>query len=191
MGGMDSIIAEFLAESVENLDQLDQDLVSLEKNPEDREVFARIFRTIHTIKGTCGFLAFQKLEAVTHVGESLLSRLRDGTLDLRPEITTDLLVMIDAVRAILANIDGTGGRRRRRVHRPHRPASGSSNCRSPRSPTNSRLQPTDAHETGKEKKPPRSKKTPRKDRCGSPPRSKTGQKAPGKRRRRNLPRPNR
>ena len=108
MGGMDSIIAEFLAESVENLDQLDQDLVSLEKNPDDREVFARIFRTIHTIKGTCGFLAFGKLEAVTHIGESLLSRLRDGTLALRPEITTDLLAMIDAVRTILANIDRTG-----------------------------------------------------------------------------------
>jgi len=108
MGGMDDIIAEFLAESVENLDQLDQDLVSLEKDPADREVFARIFRTIHTIKGTCGFLAFAKLESVTHVGESLLSRLRDGELDLSPEITTDLLALIDAVRAILANIDATG-----------------------------------------------------------------------------------
>ncbi len=108
MGGMDSIVAEFLAESFENLDLLDQDLVSLEKHPDDREVFARIFRTIHTIKGTCGFLAFQKLEAVAHVGESLLARLRDGSLSLRPEITTDLLVMIDAVRTILANIDRTG-----------------------------------------------------------------------------------
>jgi len=108
MGGMDDIIAEFLAESVENLDQLDQDLVTLEKNPSDREVFAQIFRTIHTIKGTCGFLAFGTLESVTHVGESLLSRLREGTLDLRPEITTDLLSLIDAVRAILANIEATG-----------------------------------------------------------------------------------
>lgn len=108
MGGMDSIIAEFLAESAENLDQLDQDLVSLEKHPDDREVFARIFRTIHTIKGTCGFLAFGKLESVTHIGESLLSRLRDGSLTLRPEITTDLLAMIDAVRTILANIDRSG-----------------------------------------------------------------------------------
>jgi two-component system chemotaxis sensor kinase CheA len=105
---MDDIIAEFLAESVENLDQLDQDLVTLEKDPSDREVFARIFRTIHTIKGTCGFLAFAKLESVTHVGESLLSSLRDGDLDLSPEITTDLLSLIDAVRAILANIDATG-----------------------------------------------------------------------------------
>jgi len=105
---MDDIVAEFLAESAENLDQLDQDLVTLEKNPSDREVFARIFRTIHTIKGTCGFLTFGTLESVTHVGESLLSRLREGSLDLRPEITTDLLALIDAVRAILANIDATG-----------------------------------------------------------------------------------
>lgn len=109
MGGMDAIIAEFLAESTENLDQLDQDLISLEKNPSDLEVFSRIFRTIHTIKGTCGFLAFQKLEAVTHAGESVLGLLRDGTLALRPDITTQLLAMIDAVRAILANIDRTGG----------------------------------------------------------------------------------
>ena len=108
MGGMDSIIAEFLAESFENLDLLDQDLVSLEKHPDDLEIFARIFRTIHTIKGTCGFLAFQKLEAVAHAGESLLAHLRDGTLSLRPEITTDLLAMIDAVRTILTNIDRSG-----------------------------------------------------------------------------------
>jgi two-component system chemotaxis sensor kinase CheA len=105
---MDAIISEFLAESVENLDQLDQDLVSLEKNPSDREVYGRIFRTVHTIKGTCGFLAFGTLESVTHVGESLLGRLRDGEIDLTPEITTDLLSMIDAVRAILGNIDATG-----------------------------------------------------------------------------------
>jgi two-component system chemotaxis sensor kinase CheA len=105
---MDAIIAEFLAESVENLDQLDQDLVSLEKNPSDREVYGRIFRTVHTIKGTCGFLAFGTLESVTHVGESLLGRLRDGEIDLTPEITTDLLAMIDAVRVILGNIDAKG-----------------------------------------------------------------------------------
>ena len=65
MSGMDAIIKEFLAESAENLDQLDQDFVVLEKDPGNREVFSRIFRTIHTIKGTCGFLAFGKLEAVT------------------------------------------------------------------------------------------------------------------------------
>ena len=88
MGGMDAIIAEFLAESVENLDQLDQDLVSLEKNPSDREVYGRIFRTIHTIKGTCGFLGWPRLEAVAHAGENVLGRLRDGELEVTPEIVS-------------------------------------------------------------------------------------------------------
>ena len=109
MSGMDAIIKEFLAESAENLDQMDQDLIVLEKDPANQEVFSRIFRTIHTIKGTCGFLAFGKLEAVTHSGETLLSHLRDGSLELSPEVTTTLLAMIDAVREILSAIDGTGG----------------------------------------------------------------------------------
>ncbi len=109
MSGMDAIIKEFLAESAENLDQLDQDLIVLEKDPANQEVFSRIFRTIHTIKGTCGFLAFGKLEAVTHRGETLLSHLRDGTMKLSPEITTTLLKMFDAVRTILSAIDATGG----------------------------------------------------------------------------------
>ncbi len=109
MSGMDAIIKEFLAESAENLDQMDQDLVVLEKDPANQEVFSRIFRTIHTIKGTCGFLAFGKLEAVTHSGETLLSHLRDGTLEISPEVTTTLLAMIDAVRELLSAIDATGG----------------------------------------------------------------------------------
>jgi len=94
------IIKEFLVESYENLDQLDRDLVVLEKEPTDRQKLASIFRTIHTIKGTCGFLRFAKLEAVTHVGENLLSRLRDGRLLLNAEITSALLALVDAVRAV-------------------------------------------------------------------------------------------
>lgn len=109
MSGMDAIVKEFLAESAENLDQMDQDLVVLEKDPANQEVFSRIFRTIHTIKGTCGFLAFAKLEAVTHSGENLLSHLRDGTLDLNPEVMTTLLATIDAVRILLSMIEATGG----------------------------------------------------------------------------------
>ncbi len=108
MGGMEQVIQEFLAESFENLDQLDQDLVNLEQNPSDREIFERIFRTIHTIKGTCGFLAFQKLEEVTHAGENVLSLLRDSKLALRPEITTQLLTLMDAVRTMLASIEKDG-----------------------------------------------------------------------------------
>ena len=102
------IVKDFLIESYENLDRLDRDLVGLEKNPEDTEALAGVFRTIHTIKGTCGFLGFSKLEAVAHVGENLLTRLRDRQLTLTPEITTALLSMVDAVRQMLSQIEKAG-----------------------------------------------------------------------------------
>ncbi|MCW2667921.1 MAG: ATP-binding region, ATPase domain protein, partial [Frankiales bacterium] len=70
MNEMDEIVQEFLVESHENLDQLDTDLIALEQDPTSRELLGRVFRTIHTIKGTSGFLAYNKLEAVTHVGEN-------------------------------------------------------------------------------------------------------------------------
>jgi two-component system chemotaxis sensor kinase CheA len=106
--GLDDIAQEFLVESYENLDELDRALVALEKEPNSRPLLASIFRTIHTIKGTSGFLAFTRLEAVTHVGENVLSKLRDGHLELTPEITTVLLRMVDTVRALLGTIELTG-----------------------------------------------------------------------------------
>jgi chemotaxis protein histidine kinase CheA len=108
MSDMDDIIKEFLIESQENLDQLDRDLVSLEKDPQSPELLANIFRTIHTIKGTSGFLALEKLGAVAHAGENLLSRLREKQLLLNPEITSALLATVDAVRQMLASIEATG-----------------------------------------------------------------------------------
>src|ERR1035438_6712527 len=108
MDDSDDIVKEFLVESHENLDRLDRDLVDLEKHPSDPGILASIFRTIHTIKGTSGFLGFGKLEAVTHVGESLLARLRDGQLTLHAELTTALLAMVDAVRQMLASIEASG-----------------------------------------------------------------------------------
>jgi two-component system, chemotaxis family, sensor kinase CheA len=102
------IVKDFLVESYENLDRLDRELVDLEKNPDDRDALASVFRTIHTIKGTCGFLGFNKLEAVAHVGENLLSRLRDRQLTLTPEITSALLSMVDAVRQMLSQIEAAG-----------------------------------------------------------------------------------
>jgi two-component system, chemotaxis family, sensor kinase CheA len=102
------IVKDFLVESYENLDRLDRDLVGLEKNPKDKEALAGVFRTIHTIKGTCGFLSFNKLEKVAHVGEDLLTLLRDGQLTLNPEITTALLGMVDTVRQMLREIESTG-----------------------------------------------------------------------------------
>ncbi len=101
MDEMDAIIGEFLVESYENLDQLDLDLVELEQNPTETEILSSIFRTIHTIKGTCGFLGFSKLESIAHVGENLLSKLRDGELTLNPVSTSALLAMVDAIRQIL------------------------------------------------------------------------------------------
>src|SRR5581483_8172905 len=110
MDEMDEVVAEFLVESYENLDRLDRELVDLEQNP-SADKLAGIFRTIHTIKGTSGFLGYGKLEAITHVGENLLSRLRDGELALDAEITSGLLALVDGVRRILAAIesDGTEG----------------------------------------------------------------------------------
>src|SRR5580704_12553085 len=104
----DEIVREFLVESAENLDLLDRELVQLEKDPRNRDRLASVFRTIHTIKGTCGFLGFTKLESVAHVGENLLSRLRDGELALNPEITTALLQLVDAVRQMLQSVEVHG-----------------------------------------------------------------------------------
>ena len=108
MDEFDEIVREFLVESYENLDQLDRDLVALEQEPDAHPLLQSIFRTIHTIKGTSGFLAFGKLEVLTHAGEGLLARLRDGGLRLTQERTTGLLELIDAVRGILASIEATG-----------------------------------------------------------------------------------
>jgi two-component system chemotaxis sensor kinase CheA len=107
--GLDDIVEEFLVESHENLDQLDSDLVALEQDPNSRERLSSIFRTIHTIKGTSGFLAFNRLEEVTHVGENMLSRLRDGELELTPARTSVLLQMVDSVRSLLTSIEASGG----------------------------------------------------------------------------------
>lgn len=108
MNDLQDVVHEFLVESYENLDQLDRDLITLEQDPCSQPTLSSIFRTIHTIKGTCGFLGFGKLESVAHTGENLLSRLRDGELALRPEITTGLLSLVDAVREILGNIETIG-----------------------------------------------------------------------------------
>jgi len=101
----DEIVREFLVESNENLDLLDRELVKLEKDPSNRDTLSSIFRTIHTIKGTCGFLGFGKLESVAHAGENLLSLLRDGAIGLSPERTTALLSLVDAVRQMLGSIE--------------------------------------------------------------------------------------
>jgi two-component system, chemotaxis family, sensor kinase CheA len=101
-------IREFLVESHENLTRLDQDLVELEKHPGDGNLLGSIFRTIHTIKGACGFLAFSVLEAITHQAETLLSQLRDGQRELTPALVSLILEMVDATRKVLAGIETSG-----------------------------------------------------------------------------------
>ena len=99
------LINEFLVESNENLAQLDQDFVELEKHPQDRNLLSSVFRTIHTIKGTCGFLGYTKLETITHRAENLLSKLREGERDLDHSMTTLLLEAVDAVKRVLGEIE--------------------------------------------------------------------------------------
>lgn len=108
MGEMDEIVREFLVESYENLDQLEQDMVSLESEPGSKELLSSIFRTIHTIKGTSGFLAFNRLEKLAHRGENLLSELRDGVREMDQETADVLLLMVDRIRNIMGSVEETG-----------------------------------------------------------------------------------
>jgi two-component system chemotaxis sensor kinase CheA len=108
MSELQEAAKEFLIESHENLDQLDTDLVGLEQSAAPGQALGRIFRTLHTIKGSCSFLGFPHLEAVAHAGEDLLGKLRDGKLALSPVITEALLRVVDGIRRMLASVENTG-----------------------------------------------------------------------------------
>ena len=101
------IVQDFLIESFENLEELDGELLRLEKEPNSTDSLSAIFRTIHTIKGTSSFLGFSRLESLAHLGENLLSRLRDGKLTLTVETINVLLDTVDAIREMLAAIEAT------------------------------------------------------------------------------------
>jgi two-component system, chemotaxis family, sensor kinase CheA len=102
------VVREFLVESHENLSRLDQDLIELELRPKDTALLASVFRTIHTIKGTCGFFAFSTLEKISHQAETLLSQLRDGKRELNPSLVSLILETVDATRKVLASIEASG-----------------------------------------------------------------------------------
>ena len=102
------ILREFLLETHENLALLDSDLISLEKNPTEKSTLAQVFRTLHSVKGTAGFMGLVKLQAVAHSAESLLSRLRAGEMLFNPPIATALLRVVDAIREMLSNIEASG-----------------------------------------------------------------------------------
>jgi two-component system chemotaxis sensor kinase CheA len=105
---MDELIGEFITETNESLEELDVDLVNLEKDPNDRDLLSKIFRLMHTIKGTCGFLGLPRLEKLAHHAENVLGRFRDGDLDVTPPAVTLIFESIDGVRFILEGIETNG-----------------------------------------------------------------------------------
>lgn len=104
---IDDDIEAFLVESYENLDQIERDIIELEKEYGNGESLVRIYRSLHTLKGNCGFLPFPKLEALAHAAESLLSSLRERTLAITPQIVSTLLQTIDSIRQMLSAIATT------------------------------------------------------------------------------------
>ncbi len=104
---MDELLTEFLLETNEGLDGLDRQLLDLERDPHNKDVINTIFRVIHTIKGTCGFLGLKRLETVSHVTESVLGRLREGCLAVNPTVIGTLFAAIDRLKAIV-NAIGEG-----------------------------------------------------------------------------------
>jgi two-component system chemotaxis sensor kinase CheA len=106
---VDDLTKEFLAESQEGLDRMERCLTELETRPDDSGLLGEIFRAVHTIKGTTGFLGFDRLEKLAHAGEHLLGSLRDGRLAVTSDLISGLLRLLDGLRAILVLIEETGG----------------------------------------------------------------------------------
>ncbi|MFQ5587598.1 MAG: chemotaxis protein CheA, partial [Nitrospiria bacterium] len=105
MGEEDDILNEFLLECSENLERLDQEFVALEDDPDNADLLGSIFRAVHTIKGTCGFFGFPKLENVAHGAENILSVMRDREMPVTSEGITLLLEAVDAIKEILTHIE--------------------------------------------------------------------------------------
>jgi len=105
---MDDLIVEFLTETNESLMELDTDLIKLEQNPNDKDLISKIFRLMHTIKGTCGFLGLPRLETVAHRAENVMGRFRDGDLEVTPAYVSLILESLDRVRFLLGHIEENG-----------------------------------------------------------------------------------
>jgi len=102
---MDELTREFLIESQEGLDRMERCLTELEERPQDASLIGDIFRSVHTIKGTTGFLGFKRLETLAHAGENLLGMLREGKLTADRPTITGLLQLLDGLRSILKTIE--------------------------------------------------------------------------------------
>ncbi len=104
----EELLGEFLTESNESLESIEQQLMDLEASPEDSELLDSIFRAIHTVKGSCGFLNLTRLEKVAHAGENLLSRIRELKYHVDEDIVSLLLECADAIKDVLAGLEETG-----------------------------------------------------------------------------------
>jgi two-component system chemotaxis sensor kinase CheA len=105
---MDDLLADFLTETHEGLSAVDEALLRLERAPDDAPTLAEIFRQVHTIKGTCGFLGLSRLEKVGHAAETMLGLYRDGTLTVTPEGITLIFTAVDAIRKIVVGLEQNG-----------------------------------------------------------------------------------
>jgi two-component system, chemotaxis family, sensor kinase CheA len=101
---MDELLRDFLTETIESLDHVDSQLVRLEREPDNGQVLSNIFRLVHTIKGTCGFLGLPRLEALTHAAETLMGKFRDG-MPVTGEAVTLILATLDRIKTILDGLE--------------------------------------------------------------------------------------
>src|SRR5450631_4722106 len=103
---MDDLLREFLTETNESLDTVDNQLVRFEQDPNNSKILDNIFRLVHTIKGTCGFLGLPRLEALAHAGETLMGKFRDG-MPVTAGAVTLILGSIDRIKEILGGLEAT------------------------------------------------------------------------------------
>lgn len=101
---MDDLVSEFITETAESLSVLDLELVKLEQNPNDQEILGNIFRLVHTIKGTCGFLGLPRLESVAHAGENVLGKIRDGEIVVTADAISIVLEALDCIKEIMDHL---------------------------------------------------------------------------------------
>ncbi len=103
---MDDLLREFLTETNESLDVVDTELVKFEQDPNNAKILDNVFRLVHTIKGTCGFLGLPRLEAIAHASETLMGKFRDGAR-VNTEAVTLVLLSIDRIKSILGELERT------------------------------------------------------------------------------------
>src|SRR6267378_93839 len=101
---MDDLLREFLTETNESLDTVDNQLVRFEQDPNNAKILDNIFRLVHTIKGTCGFLGLPRLEALAHAAETLMGKFRDG-MPVTGEAVTLILSTIDRLKQVLGGLE--------------------------------------------------------------------------------------